>query len=292
MVVQQLQASAGRALTRQRSEDMEDALLEVRRVFDTVDLDGSGAIGFEELGLLLESLGQPERSQAELRHTVQQMDADGSGEIEFEEFNRLLCEWQEDELRSVFAYFDRDESGEIDIAEFRKALTALGQSITPERLEELVAEADTDQSGSITLDEFCVFVRPYMSMTGRCEYAATDADTGESVGLMLTSVGCELTRRGARSSGAGGLELLPYFRITGVQVEGAVVALTRCAGCAARLSLPRCLACANRCSPVRATRGPSDPILGIGAGVHASATSEACSNSSLVCLSRWRVPSL
>ena len=224
-----MQAGGGAArIFRQRSEDMDEALLAVRRVFDTFDRDADGTIDCSELGLLLEMLGQPERSKAELRHTALSLDADGSGSIEFQEFAELLKQWQEDELHDVFAFFDKDGSGEIDIQEFRQALTSLGQDITAEHLDELVVQADADGSGSIALDEFCVFVRPYMSMTRRCEYAAHDDATNEGVRLVLTSVGCEVTRSAGGSGSPHGRELLPFPRFVKVEVEeGAVVALTK-----------------------------------------------------------------
>ena len=137
--------AVGHKASVQRHASMDDeALLALRRVFDTVDTDGSGAIGLEELGTLLETLGQAQRSQAELRQAMQLMDVDNSGEVEFEEFSQMLLQWQRDDLRSVFGYFDRDESGEIDLHEFREALQALGQSISPEQLDVLVTQADTD----------------------------------------------------------------------------------------------------------------------------------------------------
>lgn len=225
-------------LKRVASVDAEQALLAVRRVFDTVDTDGSGTLGITELGVLLETLGQPERSEAELRQTMQLMDTDNSGAVEFDEFSRMLLQWQENELRCVFAYFDRDESGEIDIAEFREALQALGQSITPEELDGLVAQADTDGSGTIGIDEFCAFVRPFMSMTSRYEYEVQDMDTGNRCELMVTSVGCELTRQG-QTDPHDEVELFPYFRIADAEVEGDLLVLTRCDDHPPLMLLPR-----------------------------------------------------
>jgi Ca2+-binding EF-hand superfamily protein len=219
--------AVGHKASVQRHASMDDeALLALRRVFDTVDTDGSGAIGLEELGTLLETLGQAQRSQAELRQAMQLRDVDNSGEVEFEEFSQMLLQWQRDDLRSVFGYFDRDESGEIDLHEFREALQALGQSISPEQLDVLVTQADTDGSGSIALDEFCAFVQPYMSMTSAREYEVQDVGTGERCQLTLTSVGCELARA-SQNSPRGEVELLPYFRIADAQVKDDVLAVTR-----------------------------------------------------------------
>ena len=98
-----------------------DAVAAIRAVFNSIDSDGDGSLDFEELGLLLQTLGQPPVTQAELRHTAQQIDRDGSGQIEFDEFRDLLHRWQDDELHDVFAYFDDDESGTISMDEFREA---------------------------------------------------------------------------------------------------------------------------------------------------------------------------
>ena len=60
------------------------------RAFQTIDTDGSGTIGHDELGALLEDMGLTFESAAE-RHrvvtaAVEALDADLSGEISEEEF--------------------------------------------------------------------------------------------------------------------------------------------------------------------------------------------------------------
>ena len=162
---------------------------ELRTMFDSVDTSGDGSIDVEELGLLLQTLGQ-QFTQAELRDTVRQLDQDGSGSIEFEEFALLVTKWQEAELRDVFAYFDGDDSGDIGLVEFRSALQALGQELTTEQVNQLTSDADLDKSGHIDVTEFCAFMQPYMCITKRYEY--TVRRDGKAVQMHVHSMGVQL----------------------------------------------------------------------------------------------------
>eukprot|EP01048_Picozoa_sp_COSAG05_P021860 COSAG05_NODE_4160_length_1647_cov_2.651809_2_plen_375_part_01 len=161
----------------------------LRTMFDSVDTSGDGSIDVEELGLLLQTLGQ-QFTQAELRDTVRQLDQDGSGSIEFEEFALLVTKWQEAELRDVFAYFDGDDSGDIGLVEFRSALQALGQELTTEQVNQLTSDADLDKSGHIDVTEFCAFMQPYMCITKRYEY--TVRRDGKAVQMHVHSMGVQL----------------------------------------------------------------------------------------------------
>ncbi len=64
-------------------DGMDEASL--RAEFDKFDKDGTGAIDFEEFGLLLRSLGLEMRPQ-QRRKGFETIDTDGSGQIGFEEF--------------------------------------------------------------------------------------------------------------------------------------------------------------------------------------------------------------
>ncbi len=57
----------------------------LRAEFDKFDKDTTGALDFEEFGLLLRSLGLELRPQ-QRRNGFDKIDSDGSGQIGFEEF--------------------------------------------------------------------------------------------------------------------------------------------------------------------------------------------------------------
>ena len=74
----------------------------LRQIFNTVDASGDGLIDYDEIGQLLQILGQ-RFTQAELRDIVRRLDTDGNGTVDFDEFVELVTGFQQQELRDVFA---------------------------------------------------------------------------------------------------------------------------------------------------------------------------------------------
>ncbi|KAI4969721.1 probable calcium-binding protein CML8 [Hordeum vulgare subsp. vulgare] len=58
------------------------------------------------------------------------------------------------EIKEAFDLFDTDGSGTIDPRELNVAMRALGFEMTPEQIQQMIAEVDKDGSGTIDLDEF------------------------------------------------------------------------------------------------------------------------------------------
>jgi hypothetical protein len=61
----------------------------IRRWFDSLDADGSGEVGLDELEDPLVSVGLA-RSRAEVQHLIQEVDVDGTGSVTFDAFLDLL----------------------------------------------------------------------------------------------------------------------------------------------------------------------------------------------------------
>ena len=79
-----------RALTKNTGEAAGDRRALALRAFQTIDKDGSGTIGHDELGALLEDMGLTFETEVERNRVVtaavEALDADLSGEISEEEF--------------------------------------------------------------------------------------------------------------------------------------------------------------------------------------------------------------
>ena len=63
------------------------------------------------------------------------------------------------EVRQTFRLFDEDDNGVIDIKELGNVFESFGKHYTPDELEEMMAEIDTDGSGVIEFDEFLHLMR-------------------------------------------------------------------------------------------------------------------------------------
>ena len=77
--------------------------------------------------------------------------------IEFNEFLQLLSKQQRsgtnyDSLKDAFSIFDKDDDGYIPVNEMRDILQSLGDKMTDQELDEMMAAADSDQDGFINYE--------------------------------------------------------------------------------------------------------------------------------------------
>ncbi|XP_062208749.1 putative calcium-binding protein CML19 [Phragmites australis] len=73
------------------------------------------------------------------------------------------------EFSRVFSAFDRDDDGKISAAELRFCVkAALGEDLSAEDAEALVASADTDGDGVLSQEEFLKLVQLEMEEEERC----------------------------------------------------------------------------------------------------------------------------
>jgi Ca2+/Na+ antiporter len=75
---------------------------------------------------------------------------DNKSEQEVIEQVRRMCKV----LAPFFTCYDLDHNNQITIQEFRMLLNDLHENVTPQRAEQIFNAADTDNSGSISFDEF------------------------------------------------------------------------------------------------------------------------------------------
>jgi calmodulin len=60
----------------------------------------------------------------------------------------------EEELREAFRLYDKEGNGYIAVSDLREILRALDDNINDDELDEMIAEIDTDGSGTVDFDEF------------------------------------------------------------------------------------------------------------------------------------------
>lgn len=141
----------------------ESQIRELRESFRLFDKDGDGSISTEELGKVLRDLGQYP-SVDEIRQMVQEIDINGDGRFSFEEFIQFMENMggitenkdgeDEEELRQAFKMFDKSGSGYICASDLRVVIQCLGEDLTEEEIDEMIAEVDIDGDGRIDFQEF------------------------------------------------------------------------------------------------------------------------------------------
>jgi calmodulin len=135
-----------------------EQIAEFREAFNIFDKDGDGRITAKELGTVMRSLGQ-NPSEAELQDMVNQVDLDGNGTIEFDEFLYMMSRQMrdgdtEEDIKAAFRVFDKDGDGKITTAELTHIMNNLGEPLTQEEVDEMIAQADTNKDGIIDYAEF------------------------------------------------------------------------------------------------------------------------------------------
>lgn len=138
-----------------------DKVPAMRRMFSLIDSDGSGMISKDELKKLLYSQGYYP-SENELETMMEEIDSDHSGEIDFEEFvsycvkrrmSRTVSQ-ENREIKDAFSYFDKNGDGFITAHEIMEVMKELGQSISEQEAEQMLAEVDKEGTGRVTLEKF------------------------------------------------------------------------------------------------------------------------------------------
>uniref|UniRef100_A0A6M2DWA1 Putative calmodulin n=1 Tax=Xenopsylla cheopis TaxID=163159 RepID=A0A6M2DWA1_XENCH len=103
---------------------------------------------------------------------VSEADFNEDGVIDYDEFVGLvmllgenmsggavkLSPQQKQQFRSAFAVFDKDGDGKITARELGEVMRSLGQNPTEAEIIDMINDIDTDNSGFIDFDEFCIMM--------------------------------------------------------------------------------------------------------------------------------------
>jgi len=130
-----------------------ETFIDMRNVWSVFDLDGRNQVSIVELRTILRAL-DIDPSEDELNHIRKQIDPTSQGYFTFEKLNVVMEEKLRDvdtpeDLLEQLKKLDRDRDGKIPSPEFKQFLMNLGQKMTLEDAEELMAMAD---SGDGTVD--------------------------------------------------------------------------------------------------------------------------------------------
>lgn len=139
------------ALNQQQKDD-------AHKTFKLFDKKGQNVISTKDLGQLFKSCGMVITSE-KLEELMDIIDDGGSGQIDFDQFLILYAKKKkedddEKELKEAFRVLDKDNKKVIPVDDLRWIIRQLGDDITEEEIDDMIAMTDVDGSGTVDYDEF------------------------------------------------------------------------------------------------------------------------------------------
>ncbi|XP_066992411.1 troponin C [Anabrus simplex] len=142
-------------------DDDDQKMAIMRKAFQMFDTSKSGFIETLKISTILNTMGQL-FDDGELQALIDETDAEGTGKVNFDGFCHIAAHFLEEEdaeamqeeLKEAFRLYDREGNGYITTATLREILAALDDKLGPDDLDGIIAEIDTDGSGTVDFDEF------------------------------------------------------------------------------------------------------------------------------------------
>ena len=127
--------------------------------FEMFDKDKDGSITAKELVNVIESLFGQKPSMDEISAMIKDVDLNQDGKIGLDEFMTLMEKnspdtQTEEEVINAFRVFDKEGNGLIATAELKHIMITIGDKMTEEEADEMIHEADIDDDGVISYEEF------------------------------------------------------------------------------------------------------------------------------------------
>jgi len=136
----------------------ENQIASYKELFAVFDKDGSGGISRTEFKQCFKNMSMLV-DQNELKEIISSIDEDADGDIEWEEFIGLMQEnlgllVTEEDVKQAFKEADTDNNLLLEADDVRNLMEILGEDISIDQATMMVEIADTDEKGSINMDEF------------------------------------------------------------------------------------------------------------------------------------------
>jgi Ca2+-binding EF-hand superfamily protein len=142
----------------------QDKIALYREAFDQVDRDKDGFLTIKEIAATIKNFGDPPKEK-DIKDMVAEVDIDGNGSIEFKEFITLLARKMrdadtfKDDLQEIFNMFDTKKDEIIDFDELKNVMISIGEVVTDEDINDMIAEAGGDTT--LTFENFYDKVTSY-----------------------------------------------------------------------------------------------------------------------------------
>merc|ERR1711881_650293 len=163
-------ATRSKIRSRQRTELKDEQKAEIKEAFDLFDTDGTGTIDAKELKVALRALGF-EPKKEELKKLISDLDKNGGGgsasagqgQLDFNEFLEIMTakmseKDSKEQIQKAFLLF-KGPSGKISFDDLKAVAKELGETMSDEELMEMIKEADKDEDGEVSEEEFMRIIR-------------------------------------------------------------------------------------------------------------------------------------
>lgn len=129
-----------------------------KNAFQQLDKRGEDKIRVGDIMTAMKKIGYNIGAEW-LENMEEDIDQDGTGFISFEEFieltrKKIQSDEDERELKEIFRVLDKEKKGEIHTNELRWILKSLGDDLTEDDIDDMIADVDTDGSGWVDYEEF------------------------------------------------------------------------------------------------------------------------------------------
>ncbi|CAD1472615.1 unnamed protein product, partial [Heterotrigona itama] len=140
-------------------EEDEQKMAVMRKAFQMFDTTKSGFIDTLKISTILNTMGQL-FDDSDLNSLIAENDPEGTGKVNFDGFCKIAgrfleeedAEAMQEELKEAFRLYDREGNGYITTATLKEILAALDDKLTSADLDGIIAEIDTDGSGTVDFD--------------------------------------------------------------------------------------------------------------------------------------------
>ncbi|XP_055295231.1 troponin C [Sitodiplosis mosellana] len=142
-------------------DDDDQKVAIMRKAFQMFDTQKTGLIETIKISTILNTMGQL-FDDNELNALIDENDPDATGKVNFDGFTNIAghfleeedAEAMQQELKEAFRLYDREGNGYITTSTLKEILAALDDKLNSADLDGIIAEIDTDGSGTVDFDEF------------------------------------------------------------------------------------------------------------------------------------------
>jgi len=136
----------------------EQQVKSAQAAFKQYDKRGEDQIKVGDIADAMKKLGHSIKAEW-LEKMEDTIDTEGTGYVGFDEFTlivrkKMAADEDEKELKEIFRVLDKEKKGEVNVNEIRWILKNLGDDLTEEDIDDMIADVDTDGSGWVDYEEF------------------------------------------------------------------------------------------------------------------------------------------